>query len=67
MKYATATHRRDKRLFHEAADWIVQDDYTWLCSFTNICHILAIDPDYVRTGLVRWRDAQRTGAKHEAA
>jgi hypothetical protein len=67
MKYATATHCRGERLFHEAADWIFQDDYTRFCSFTNICHILEIDPDYVRTGLVRWRTAQRTGAKRVAA
>jgi len=67
MKYATATHRRGERLFYEATGWIFQDDYTRLCSFTNICHILEIDPKYVRTGLVRWRDAQRTGTKHEAA
>ena len=46
--------------------WIFQDDYTRLCSFTNICDILEIDPDYVRTGLVRWRTAQRAGAKHVA-
>lgn len=67
MKYAPATQRRGQRLFHEAEEWIFQDDETWVCSFTNICHVLEIDPNYIRTGLVRWRDTQRTGAKHQAA
>ncbi|MCS6926068.1 MAG: hypothetical protein NZ578_09225 [Candidatus Binatia bacterium] len=55
MKYATATSRRGKRLFREAEDWIMQDDPTWLCSFVSICHILGLDPGYVRLGLRRWR------------
>jgi len=67
IKYATATNRRGERLFHEAEDWIFCDDYTWLCSFINICHILELDPDYLRQGLVHWREDQHANAKHEAA
>jgi len=68
MKYASATSRRGQRLFQEAEKWIFQDDYTWLCSFRNICHILELDPEYIRRGLVRWRDAQQTATvAHEAA
>lgn len=67
IKYATATGRRGQRLFQEAEQWIFQDDYTWLCSFRNICHILELDPEYVRTGLVRWREAQRPTVVHAAA
>jgi hypothetical protein len=55
MKNAAATGRRGKRLFHEAEEWIMQDDSTWLCSFISICHILGFDPDYLRRGLRRWR------------
>ncbi len=58
MKYASATGRRSKRLFRESEEWIMTDDPTWLCSFLNICHVLGIDPDYVRTGLRRWRENQ---------
>jgi hypothetical protein len=60
MKYAPATNRRGQRLFHEVEDWIGQDDYTWLCSFVNICQILDLDPQYLRMGLVRWHARQRT-------
>ena len=58
MKYATATSRRGQRLFKEAEGWILDDDPTWLCSFVSICHVLGLDPEYLRTGLQRWRAGQ---------
>jgi hypothetical protein len=58
MKYTTATSRRGKRLFREAEDWIMQDDARWLCSFMSICHVLGLDPDYLRTRLRHWREQQ---------
>jgi len=67
MKYASATGRRGQRLFKEAEQWIFQDDYTWLCSFRNICHILELEPEYIRTGLTRWREAQQAAVASEAA
>ena len=67
MKYASATSRRGQRLFQDAEQWIAQDDLTWLCSFSNIRHILELDPEYVRNGLARWRDAQQAAVVHEAA
>ena len=66
-KYASATGRRGQRLFKEAEQWIFQDDYTWLCSFRNICHILELEAEYVRTGLIRWREAQQVAVANEAA
>jgi hypothetical protein len=67
MKYATATGRRGKRLFREAQEWVMSDDATWLCSFLNICHVLGIDPDYVRMGLRRWLDRQTLAPLKHAA
>jgi hypothetical protein len=66
MKYATATGRRGKRLFREAQEWVMADDSTWLCSFLNICHILDIDPSYVRMGLQRWLGRQLPPLKQAA-
>jgi hypothetical protein len=60
MKNAVATGRRGQRLFREAEEWIMQDDPTWLCSFVSICHILGLDPGYLRRGLRRWRAARLT-------
>ncbi len=67
MKHYPATTIRGQRLFHEAEQWIFQDDYNWLCSFINICHILELDPEYIRRGLINWRDTQGANVKHEAA
>jgi hypothetical protein len=67
MKNASATGRRGKRLFREAEEWIMQDDPTWLCSFVNICHVLGLDPDYLRRGLRRWLVARDTSILKQAA
>lgn len=67
QKNATATERRGRRLFREAEEWIRCDDPTWLCSFISICHVLGIDPAYLRTGLQRWREAQLSPAFKQAA
>jgi hypothetical protein len=67
MKYATATSRRGKRLFREAEDWIWRDDPTWLCSFVSICHVLGVEPEYVRRGLRKWRETHLLPAFEQAA
>ncbi|MGH7963117.1 MAG: hypothetical protein ACRERD_15015 [Candidatus Binatia bacterium] len=67
MKYAFVPGRRGKRLFREAEAWIMQDDPTWLCSFISICHALGIEPDYLRTGLKRWRADRDAPAFKQAA
>lgn len=54
-KYGNAKSQRKRRLFQEAEEWIFQDDPTWFCSFINVCHALGLDPDYLRSGLRRWR------------
>jgi hypothetical protein len=66
-KHVTATGRRGRRLFREAEEWLFQEDPTWLCSFVNICHVLGIDPDYLRTGLRRWREEHFRPSFKEAA
>ena len=67
MKYATATNRRGQRLFTDAEKWIFDDDPTWLCSFVSICHVLGLDPEYLRTGLQHWRTRQNPGSLENAA
>ena len=67
MRYATATNRRGKRLFQEAEDWILDDDPTWLCSFVSLCHVLGLEPEYLRAGLRRWREKQLPARGERAA
>jgi hypothetical protein len=62
QKHVNASDPKSRQLFVDAEDWIMADDPTWFFSFANVCTTLDLDPDYVREGLLKWRDAQRNGA-----
>ena len=49
---------RDYRLFLDAQLWIMDRNDDWLFSFENICEVLGLDPDFVRSGLIRWKEQQ---------
>jgi hypothetical protein len=55
-KYAHVKGRRAQRLFREVDEWVSAEDYSWPFSFVNICEVLDLDPDYIRTGLRLWRE-----------
>src|SRR5258708_1642302 len=67
MKYAGATSRRGRRLFAEAEQWVSEEDPTRLCSFVSICHVLELDPSYLRAGLQRWRTTSLASELRQAA
>ena len=43
-----------KRSGVDALEWIETKDYSYVFSFDNVCTSLGIDPDYLRTGLVKY-------------
>ena len=47
---------RRKKLFNEAEDWIMEQDDDWMFSFVSVCEILRLNPEYVRQGLLRWKE-----------
>ena len=49
-----------KKLFDDAEEWFLAENSQWVFSFRNICELLAIDPDYLRDGLMRWKQRQLT-------
>ena len=53
--YLLLHDEHSNRLFKEAENWILDNDREWLFSFINICEALAIDPHYLRKGLLRWK------------
>jgi hypothetical protein len=57
--YVLSKRPREKRLFQEAEDWILEKNSDWFFSFENICEILELDPDYIRQGLICWKEAKR--------
>jgi hypothetical protein len=42
----------------ELENWILDSDTRWLFSFDNICETLGIDPQYLRRGLLAWKEKQ---------
>lgn len=64
QKYALLDDEYENRLFREAENWILANDREWLFSFVNICQALAVDPHYLRKGLLRWKqNAQQLAAR----
>src|SRR4029453_7058120 len=60
QRYATSARRRGQRLFRETEEWIVSDDTCSACSFQNVCDVLGFDSQYLRQGLLAWRDRERS-------
>lgn len=59
QKYATTSTGRGRRLFADAEAWFSSTDDDEPFGFESICHALALDPSFIRTGLRRWCSARR--------
>ena len=55
QKYALLRDEYANRLFRETEIWILDDNHEWPFSFVNVCQALAIDPQYLRKGLLHWK------------
>ncbi len=49
-----------KILFDDVEQWISADGSDWVFSFDHICEALGFTPAYVRQGLLRWREKNRS-------
>jgi hypothetical protein len=54
-KYATAREGQGRLIFQEVSTWITSRDRIWFFSYENICETLELDPDYLREGLLHWK------------
>lgn len=52
----SARNGRKKKLFDEAEEWILETNSDWIFSFESICEVLGFNPEYVRHGLLRWKE-----------
>lgn len=59
QEYALAQYLWEKKLFQEAEDWLLEKNTNWPFSFENICETLQLNPDYIRRGLLVWKEAKR--------
>ena len=58
QKHMFATDAKARQLFLDAEEWITATDQLWFFSFVQVCETLSLDPDYVREGLLKWKDAE---------
>ena len=56
----SAQNGKGKKLFEEAEQWIVELGGDWIFSFEHICEALGFNPEYVRQGLLQWKDRHRS-------
>jgi hypothetical protein len=52
-------HGKNQRLFDEAEQWITTPGGDWMFSFDNVCESLGFNPEYVRGGLMLWKEQHR--------
>ena len=60
QKHLHARDTKRRQLFLDAESWIDSQDDRGVFSFNNVCMLLGMNPDYVRQGLIAWRDKQRS-------
>jgi hypothetical protein len=58
QKYLLARNLRGKKLFQQAEEWFLEKNSDELFSFRNICETLQLHPDYIRQGLMGWKEAK---------
>jgi hypothetical protein len=58
QEYVLARNLSGKRLFQQAEEWFLQKDSGTLFSFEIICETLQLHPDYIRQGLLLWKEAK---------
>jgi len=58
---------KGKKFFEEAEEWILDKDGDWIFSFDNICQVLGFNPEYVRHGLLRWKEKELTTDRNGGA
>ena len=58
QKYIFARNPSGKKLFQEAEEWFLEKNSESFFSFENICETLGLHPDYIRQGLLCWKEAK---------
>ena len=58
QKYVLARNPGGKQRFQEAEEWFLDKDSEGFFSFENICETLQLHPDYIRRGLLVWKEAK---------
>ena len=60
QKFACAKTAHGANLFREAESWFFDGTTQGLYSCENICEVVGLDLDYLRKGLLQWRQNAKT-------
>ena len=60
QKYMFARNDRGRAIFDETEQWIMEENADWLFSFEGICEVLGFNPEYIRKGLLLWKNSHLT-------
>lgn len=55
QNYLFARDKKGKQFFLDAETWINGDEGESILSFDNVCEELDLDPEFLRSGLRRWK------------
>jgi len=55
QNYLLARDKKARRLFLDAETWINGEDDNPVLSFDDVCEELDVDPEFLRSGLRRWK------------
>ena len=58
QKYVLSKNEKGRILFQEAEEWFLERGSDGLFSFEYICETLRLHPDYIRQGLMSWKEAR---------
>lgn len=58
QRHVLADNRRSQRLVEEVESWTSGAEADWPFSFENVCAALNLEPEYLRTGMDRWKAAE---------
>jgi len=58
QRHVLSDDRRSQRLVEEVEIWASGAEADWPFSFENVCAALDLEPEYLRTGLARWKSAE---------
>ena len=63
QRHALSNNRRSQRLVEEVELWTSGADNDWPFSFENVCASLDLEPEYLRTGMARWKTSELKRAR----
>jgi len=62
QRHVVSDSSRSQRLVEEVESWADGADAEWPFSFENICSALDIEPEFLRTGMARWKEREQRRA-----